>query len=288
MGYASDAEFVNLGIAIDFAEGCALPDPFELLDALQAVEKKIAPDSPHRNADGTYRDRVVDIDIIAIDGIAIESPRLTVPHPRARTRRFVTEPLRFLASHDVLSTAASRPGGHLKKTVDQMGRDSVETFRKKTKLPLAVILDNIRSLNNVGSIFRTADAFCVNLVALCGITGTPPSAEIHKTALGAEEAVEWRHYADTMEAVEALRAEGYTIACLEQVHDSVSLNEFVPQPGVGYAIVAGNEVSGVDQMIVDACDVCLEIPQAGTKHSLNVAVSTAVALWHFFSHYRDI
>lgn len=282
VGYASDAEFVNLGLAIDF-QGDELPcSPLDVLDATQTIEKQIAPDSPHRNPDGTYRDRVVDIDIIAIDGVVMNTERLTLPHPRAEARVFVMEPMKFLAPEWHFKAPLTADGAHVKKSVSEMNRDSVEAFKTKKKLPLAVILDNIRSLNNVGSIFRTADGFCVSLVALCGITATPPAPEIHKTALGAEDSVDWKYYETTMDAVNELRMQGFRILCLEQVHNSVSLETFVPQEGEKYAVVVGNEVSGVDQRVVDACDVCLEIPQAGTKHSLNVSVSAAIALWHFF------
>lgn len=171
-----------------------------------------------------------------------------------------------------------------KKTIWDMNRLSVEDFRTAPKLPLTVVLDNVRSLNNIGSIFRTCDAFAVERLVLCGISQTPPSAEIHKTALGAEESVEWRYFATTAEAVETLRRDGYTVCCLEQVNGSVALDRFIPDPAVRYAFVAGHEVDGVAQDIVDACDLCLEIPQSGTKHSLNVAVSTAIAIWNFYSN----
>lgn len=167
-----------------------------------------------------------------------------------------------------------------------MGRDTVEEFRAKEKLPVTVVLDNVRSLNNIGSIFRTCDAFRVAEVILCGISATPPSPEIHKTALGAEESVAWRYFTLTTEAIETLRSEGYTICALEQVNGSVALNRFEPSEGSRYAIVAGHEVDGVDQRVVDMADYCLEIPQEGTKHSLNVAVSTALAIWHFFLKLR--
>lgn len=170
-----------------------------------------------------------------------------------------------------------------KKTIWEMGRPSVEEFRGQSKLPLTVVLDNVRSLNNIGSIFRTCDAFGVERLVLCGISSTPPSPEIHKTALGAEDSVAWIYEADTLEVVRRLHDEGYTVCCLEQVHGSVPLGEFVPEPGRRYAFVAGHEVDGVQQAVVDACDICLEIPQVGTKHSLNVAVSSGITIWHFFS-----
>ena len=169
-----------------------------------------------------------------------------------------------------------------KKTIWEMGRDTVEEFRRKRKIPLVVILDNVRSLNNIGSVFRTSDAFRVEKICLCGITATPPSPEIHKTALGAEESVSWEYYPETMQAVESLRAEGYTICALEQVNGSVALDRFEPQPAGRYAVIAGHEVNGVDQRVVDAADICLEIPQEGTKHPLNVAVSTAITIWQFY------
>lgn len=173
-----------------------------------------------------------------------------------------------------------------KKTIWEMGRDTVEEFRAKPKLPLTVVLDNVRSLNNIGSIFRTSDAFRVERLMLCGITATPPSPEIHKTALGAEDSVAWEYYDDTLEAVEKLKSEGYTVCALELANGSVSLETYAADPSGRYAIVAGHEVNGVDQRVVDACDLCLEIPQEGTKHSLNVAVSTALAIWHFFLRLR--
>ncbi|MDE6527514.1 MAG: RNA methyltransferase [Muribaculaceae bacterium] len=170
----------------------------------------------------------------------------------------------------------------LKKTIWEMGRDSVEEYRLKGKLPLVVVLDNVRSLNNIGSVFRTSDAFRVEEIFLCGITATPPSPEIHKTALGAEDSVAWRYFADTMEAVACLKERGYTVCALEQVNGSVPLDKFTPEEGRGYAVIAGHEVNGVAQNVVDASDLCLEIPQEGTKHSLNVAVSTALAIWQFY------
>lgn len=173
-----------------------------------------------------------------------------------------------------------------KKTIFDLERLSVEEYREAQKLPLTVVLDNVRSLNNIGSIFRTADAFRCEEILLCGIAATPPSAEIHKTALGAEDSVPWRYFGSTIEAVEDLHVRGYTICALEQVQGSVALDSFRPEPGKRYAIIAGHEVEGVAQAVVDAADLCLEIPQAGTKHSLNVAVSTALAIWAFFTARR--
>ncbi|MDE6384344.1 MAG: RNA methyltransferase [Paramuribaculum sp.] len=170
-----------------------------------------------------------------------------------------------------------------KKTIFDLGRDTVEQYRARRKLPLTVVLDNVRSLNNIGSIFRTSDAFLVERIMLCGITATPPSPEIHKTALGAEESVAWEYYPSTLEALARLHAEGYCVCALEQVKESVSLEKFLPKPDTRYAIVAGHEVHGVDPAVVDDADVCIEIPQHGTKHSLNVSVSVALAIWHFFT-----
>lgn len=173
-----------------------------------------------------------------------------------------------------------------KKTIFEMNRLQPDEFRAAPKIPLVAVLDNVRSLNNIGSIFRTSDAFALREVVLCGISQTPPSAEIHKTALGAEETVAWRYFPSTAEAIAALRSEGFSICCLEQVHNSVSLEQFAPNPEGRYALVVGHEVNGVDQSVVDSADVCLEIPQCGTKHSLNVAVSFGIAAWHFFCALR--
>lgn len=173
-----------------------------------------------------------------------------------------------------------------KKTIWDLNRVSVDEFRQSKKIPLTVVLDNVRSLNNIGSIFRTSDAFAVERILLCGITATPPSPEIHKTALGAEDSVRWSYFENTVDAVEMLKKEGYTVCALEQVDGSVSLEAFEADSDGRYAFIAGNEVDGVDQNVVDMCDVSLEIPQVGTKHSLNVAVSTALTIWHFFLKLR--
>ena len=146
---------------------------------------------------------------------------------------------------------------------------------------LSIVLDNLRSAHNVGSAFRTADSFKVDKVYLCGICAVPPSAEIHKSALGAEDSVSWEHSADTMDVVRRLKSEGYTIVSAEQAVDSVMLDAFVPSAEKKYAVIFGNEVAGVAQNVVDASDIVLEIPQYGTKHSLNVSVSIGVMLWHF-------
>lgn len=164
-----------------------------------------------------------------------------------------------------------------------MHRLSAADFAKADKMPVAVVLDNVRSLNNIGSLFRTADCFAACQIVLCGISAVPPSAEIHKTALGAEDTVPWRYFDNTLDAIDVLREEGFKILCLEQVIGSTPLDKFVPEAGKKYAVVVGNEVDGVNQKVVDIADAWLEIPQSGTKHSLNVTVSAAVALWHFYS-----
>ena len=157
-----------------------------------------------------------------------------------------------------------------------MGR---EEFRASHKLPLTVVLDNVRSLHNVGSVFRTSDAFRVERILLCGITATPPSAEIHKTALGAEDVVPWQYFADTMEAVALLKSEGCEVYSIEQCEGSIALQDFAVTLSRHYAIIMGNEVKGVQQQVVDASDGAIEIPQFGTKHSLNVSVTAGMVIW---------
>ena len=161
----------------------------------------------------------------------------------------------------------------------ELGRLSPEQYRRKKPGGLVLVLDNIRSAHNVGSAFRSADAFGVDKLWLCGISAVPPSPEIHKSALGAEDAVPWEHAADTLEVARRLRAEGYTLIAVEQTVPSVKLGTFRPEPGHKYALVFGHEAEGVSQDVVDASDFALEIPQRGTKHSLNVSVSVGVVLW---------
>lgn len=162
-----------------------------------------------------------------------------------------------------------------------MERLSVEEFRSSAKLPLTVVLDDVRSMYNIGSVFRTADAFRVERIVLCGITATPPHNEIHKTALGAECSVEWLYEKDTLAAVSKLQAEGITVMAIEQTHNSTMLTDFRIDTARRYAIVLGNEVKGVRQDVVDAADGCIEIPQFGTKHSLNVSVTAGIMMWTF-------
>ena len=163
----------------------------------------------------------------------------------------------------------------------ELGRVTPEQYRELPESGISVILDNIRSAHNVGSVFRSADSFKADKVWLCGICSTPPSAEIHKSALGAEFSVEWEYEKDTLALVRRLKEEGWTILSVEQTVNSIMLDKFVPEKGHRYALVFGNEVDGVQQDVVDASDGVLEIPQFGTKHSLNISVSAGIVLWHF-------
>ena len=169
-----------------------------------------------------------------------------------------------------------------KLKITEMNRLTVEEFKEETKLPLVVVLDNVRSLHNVGSVFRTADAFLVEGVFLCGITSTPPHAEIHKTALGAENTIEWNYFEDTHLAVDELKARGYSVFAIEQAEGSTKLPDLKLDKSKKYAVILGNEVKGVQQSVVDACDGCIEIPQFGTKHSLNVSVTGGIIIWEMF------
>lgn len=167
-----------------------------------------------------------------------------------------------------------------KLKVTEMGRMSVAEYKEAAKQPLVVVLDHVRSLYNVGSVFRTSDAFRINGVCLCGITAQPPHPEIHKTALGAEESVAWHYFKKTEDAVSWLKELGYIILAVEQCEGSTMLQNFIKEQDKKYAIVFGNEVKGVQQQIVDMCEGCLEIPQYGTKHSLNVSVAAGIVLWY--------
>jgi len=164
----------------------------------------------------------------------------------------------------------------------ELERKSVEEFKLSQKSPLIVVLDNIRSLNNIGSVFRSADAFLIEKVYLCGITAKPPHKDIQKTALGATETVAWEHVEDTLSLVEKLKEEGVKVLSIEQAENAVFLNDFVPEKSAKYAVVFGNEVKGVQQSVVNASNAVIEIPQYGTKHSLNISVSTGVVLWDLF------
>jgi tRNA G18 (ribose-2'-O)-methylase SpoU len=162
----------------------------------------------------------------------------------------------------------------------ELGRLSVQQYRDAAKEPFVLVLDNVRSQHNIGSAFRTCDAFRIGRICLCGISATPPTPEIHKAALGAEFSVDWVHFDTALEAVAALRTENYTIVSVEQAEHATQLQDFRPETGRRYAFVFGNEVNGVAQEVVDASDLCLEIPQYGTKHSLNVSVSIGIVLWN--------
>lgn len=167
-----------------------------------------------------------------------------------------------------------------KLKVTEMGRLSLAEYKASDKQPIVVVLDHVRSLYNVGSVFRSSDAFRIEGVCLCGITAQPPHPEIHKTALGAEESVSWKYFEHTEDAVSWLKQQGYKVLAVEQCEGSTMLQDFVRQPKEKYAVVLGNEVKGVQQQVVDMCDGCLEIPQYGTKHSLNVSVTAGIVLWH--------
>ena len=173
-----------------------------------------------------------------------------------------------------------------KLNTEEIIRLTPEEFKETPKIPLIVILDNVRSLHNVGSVFRTADAYCVEKVILCGITATPPNAEIHKSALGAEFSVDWEYYKETTEAVNELKQAGYTMLAIEQAHDSINMDTFKAEKGNKYAVILGNEVKGVQQSVIDLSDDCLELPQFGTKHSLNVSVTAGIVIWEFAKLFR--
>jgi 23S rRNA (guanosine2251-2'-O)-methyltransferase len=166
---------------------------------------------------------------------------------------------------------------------EELPRLTVDDFKQAGKMPLAVVLDHVRSCNNVGSVFRTSDAMLVSKICLCGITATPPDKEIHKTALGAENSVDWEYFKTTEEAVESLKKEGYTIIAVEQAEGSISLHDFLPLGNEKLALIFGNEVKGVQQEVIDLCDITIEIPQFGTKHSFNIAVSAGIVLWDLFN-----
>ena len=173
-----------------------------------------------------------------------------------------------------------------KLNTEEIIRLTPEEFKETPKIPLVVILDNVRSLHNVGSVFRTSDAYCVEKVILCGITATPPNAEIHKSALGAEFSVDWEYYKETTEAVNELKQAGYTMLAIEQAHDSINMDTFKAEKGNKYAVILGNEVKGVQQSVIDLSDGCLELPQFGTKHSLNVSVTAGTVIWEFAKMFR--
>lgn len=165
----------------------------------------------------------------------------------------------------------------------ELNRRTVDEFKESTKTPIIVVLDNIRSLSNIGSVFRTSDALLIEKIILCGITGTPPNKEIHKTALGAENSVEWEYFESNIEAIKSLKERGYRVISLEQTQNSIDLMKYKPTQSGKYALVFGNELRGVDQEVINLSDECIEIPQFGTKHSFNISVSAGIVLWDFFS-----
>ncbi len=172
--------------------------------------------------------------------------------------------------------------------ITELNRISAEEFKKANKLPLVVILDNVRSLHNIGSVFRTSDAFRVECIYLCGITATPPHPEMHKTALGAEFTVDWKYVNNAVEAVDNLRQEGYVVFSVEQAENSIMLEDMRLEQGKRYAVVLGNEVKGVQQEVIDHSDGCIEIPQYGTKHSLNVSVTAGIVIWDLFKQLKTL
>lgn len=173
---------------------------------------------------------------------------------------------------------------HLKKLkLNELNRVGVDEFKEQEKLPVVVVLDNVRSMHNIGSIFRTSDGFSIEKLYLCGITAQPPHREIEKTALGATQSIEWAHFTTTLEAVATLRADGYVIIAIEQAAGSIMLNTYKPQTDRKYALIFGNEVNGVADEVMSEIDQCIEIPQFGTKHSFNVVISAGIILWDFFA-----
>lgn len=177
---------------------------------------------------------------------------------------------------------------HRKLKITELNRISAEEFKKANKLPLVVILDNVRSLHNIGSVFRTSDAFRVECIYLCGITATPPHPEMHKTALGAEFTVDWKYVNNAVEAVDNLRQEGYVVFSVEQAENNIMLENIQLEQGKRYAVVLGNEVKGVQQEVIDHSDGCIEIPQYGTKHSLNVSVTAGIVIWDLFKQLKTL
>jgi len=170
-----------------------------------------------------------------------------------------------------------------KLKLDELKRASVAEFKTQQKLPVVVVLDNVRSMHNIGSIFRTGDGFAVEKICLCGISAQPPHREIEKTALGATQSIDWSYYAEVTDAIIALKAEGYIIIAIEQAENSTMLNEYAPSENEKYALVFGNEVNGVSDDVMTMADGCIEIPQFGTKHSFNIVVSAGIVLWDFFA-----
>jgi tRNA G18 (ribose-2'-O)-methylase SpoU len=170
-----------------------------------------------------------------------------------------------------------------KLKTEELGRVGIDDFKKQEKLPLVVILDSVRSMHNIGSIFRTSDGFAIEKIYLCGITAQPPHREIEKTALGATQSIEWAYSADVCDAINELKSDGYTIIAIEQAENSTMLNDYLPDNSMKYALIFGNEVNGVSDEAMKLIDTCIEIPQFGTKHSFNIVVSAGIVLWDFFA-----
>jgi tRNA G18 (ribose-2'-O)-methylase SpoU len=170
-----------------------------------------------------------------------------------------------------------------KLKTDELGRVGIDDFKKQEKLPLVVILDNVRSMHNIGSIFRTSDGFAIEKIYLCGITAQPPHRDIEKTALGATQSMEWAYSANVCDTINELKLEGYTIIAIEQAENSIMLNNYIPDNSMKYALIFGNEVNGVSNEAMNLIDTCIEIPQFGTKHSFNIVVSAGIVLWDFFA-----
>ena len=191
--------------------------------------------------------------------------------------------LQFTSAKSVTEPAQYNQLQLKKLKLDELNRVSIDEFKTQEKLPVIVVLDNVRSMHNIGSIFRTSDGFSIEKIYLCGITAQPPHREIEKTALGATQSVEWVHFENTVDAVAALRSEGYVIIAIEQAAGSLMLNTYKPDPEKQYALIFGNEVNGVADEVMSHIDQCIEIPQFGTKHSFNVVISAGIVLWDFFA-----
>ncbi len=171
---------------------------------------------------------------------------------------------------------------HTKLKLAELNRLDVQEYQHVEKLPIVIVLDNIRSMSNIGSVFRTSDAFLIQEIHLCGITSTPPNKEIHKTALGATDSVNWKYFSETSQSIKELKEQGFKIISVEQTTNSVLLHQFIPNPQFKYALVFGNEVNGIEQEIINESDMVLEIPQYGTKHSLNISISAGIVIWEIF------
>ena len=208
-------------------------------------------------------------------------------HPESRTSLILESISSLYRSFILCKFAAQYKNNPImrKLKITELNRMSVNEFKESHKMPLVVVLDDVRSLHNVGSVFRSSDAFRVESIYLCGITAVPPQPEIHKTALGAEDTVDWKYYQSAVEAVDNLKANGYKVFAIEQVEGSVMLDKLELDFTEKYAVVLGNEVKGVQQEVVDHCDGCIEIPQYGTKHSLNVSVTAGIIVWEFANRY---